>query len=202
MPLNSKLKGDVGMTEREIWIPIPLCDGIYEASNKGRVRRALQYRHASSHGTMKLRRNKNGYVYVCLSINNKPVQHRVHKLVSQAFLGDRPNGTQVNHIDGNKENNIPNNLEYVTQSINMKHCYKLGLQKPRQGTAVPYSKLSEADVLNILRLEGCLTHKEIAKKFRVTRKTISAILSGRSWSHLTNRKFSERNKNRGRPKEI
>jgi len=53
--------------------------------------------------------------------------YRVHILVARAFLGERPKGYIINHIDGNKLNNCLENLEYRTQSYNIYHANKLGL---------------------------------------------------------------------------
>jgi hypothetical protein len=68
-------------------------------------------------------KNKNGYLKI--KLNNKNVF--VHSLVSRFILGDRPKDYVVNHIDGNKLNNRPSNLEYVTVSENIKHSIKSGL---------------------------------------------------------------------------
>lgn len=53
---------------------------------------------------------------------------KVHNLVAMAFLGGRPEGFQVNHIDGNKENNKASNLEYVSQKENLRHAFVTGLR--------------------------------------------------------------------------
>ena len=55
----------------------------------------------------------------------------VHILICLAFHGIKPdlNHTQVNHIDGNKHNNIPSNLEWCTRTFNLIHAYKSGFRK-------------------------------------------------------------------------
>ena len=53
---------------------------------------------------------------------------RYHKYIAKYFCSQDGDGLEVNHIDGDKSNNHPSNLEYVTSSYNKKHAYKLGLR--------------------------------------------------------------------------
>lgn len=62
-----------------------------------------------------------GYLKVNLSKDGKFSQMKVHKIVAETFLGERPNGAQINHIDEDKTNNCVWNLEYVTPSDNINH---------------------------------------------------------------------------------
>lgn len=63
--------------------------------------------------------------YLCVKLNNKTV--KIHELAAEIVLGIRPKGMVINHIDGDKQNNRPWNLEYVTISDNTKHAYRIGL---------------------------------------------------------------------------
>ena len=74
-------------------------------------------------------RNKNGYNTVGLQINKKKKMFFVHRLVAEYFVAPRSGNLQVNHIDGNKQNNDFRNLEWVTPSQNTKHAYDSGLNK-------------------------------------------------------------------------
>lgn len=68
--------------------------------------------------------NEDGYLVV--KISNKSIS--IHRLVMLVFCGPPPSkGMQVNHIDGNKQNNSIDNLEYVTQKENLYHAMKLGI---------------------------------------------------------------------------
>lgn len=67
---------------------------------------------------------KNGYVYVYLTKNNNGKNIRLHRLVAEAFIPNPDNLPEVNHIDGNKENNKAENLEWCDGSYNIKDMYK------------------------------------------------------------------------------
>ena len=71
----------------------------------------------------------NGYMQVGLSIDGKTATRYVHGLVAEAFLGLRPTGYDVNHIDGDKANNAVLNLEYCTRSENHRHAFRIGIRR-------------------------------------------------------------------------
>jgi len=73
---------------------------------------------------LKTTKRPDGYVYV--KIGNK--SHRVHRLVAQTYIDNPECKPQVNHIDGNKANNMLCNLEWMTQSENIKHSFDIGLR--------------------------------------------------------------------------
>ena len=62
-----------------------------------------------------------GYLRVPLFKDGKRKWHKVHRLVAQAFIPNPENKPQVNHIDGNKQNNSITNLEWVTDAENKEH---------------------------------------------------------------------------------
>ncbi len=121
--INSKRKGKV-----ESWKDIPDYIGLYQVSDLGNVRSLPR---ATTKGVVLKQyvNRKNGYCYVSLSKNNNKKTKRVHVLIAEAFLGEKNKKIQVNHIDGNKKNNSIDNLEYCTQSENMKHAYATGLEQ-------------------------------------------------------------------------
>ncbi len=77
--------------------------------------------------------NHRGYSIVYLSINHSTKKTiTIHKLVAIHFIPNIENKPQVNHIDGNKQNNNVNNLEWVTNKENMKHAIDNGLYNPKK----------------------------------------------------------------------
>lgn len=103
--------------------PVQGYEGRYSVSDDGRV---------YSHVTGKFLRPKPhsaGYLAISLSDGNGHITDAlVHRLVCSAFHGE-PDGDRsfVNHIDGNKKNNDPDNLEWCTRSENMRHAVRTGL---------------------------------------------------------------------------
>jgi hypothetical protein len=70
--------------------------------------------------------NENGYLYVSLWKDNKGSTRAVHRLVAQTFIPNWLDKPFVNHKDANRANPHKNNLEWCTQSENIKHAYNIG----------------------------------------------------------------------------
>lgn len=121
----------------EIWKDVPGYEGRYQVSNLGNVKslRKIVLRSDGKPYThkeciMKHHINHWGYHIVPLSISdgaNKQRRYMVHRLVAMAFVPNTNNYPQINHIDGNKDNNVPSNLEWCTNSMNQIHAWKHGL---------------------------------------------------------------------------
>ena len=152
----------------------------YKVSNQGKVKSFK----LNTEKILKQCNDKKEYLLVKLSKSRNSKTKTVHRLVATAFIPNPDNKPQVNHKDGNKQNNCVDNLEWVTQSENDIHAFKIGL-KTQQGIENANSKLSENDVLGIrgLYLDG-LTQKEIAKIYLINQSNVSIIINKKRWKHL------------------
>lgn len=111
---------------------------------------------------------------------------KVHRLVAEAFIPNPENKPQINHKDGDKTNNIVENLEWCTNSENQLHAFEHKLQK---GEFKHHnSKLTLEQVLYIKR--NCILGskengvKTLARKYGVCSKSIRQILDGQSYKHI------------------
>lgn len=155
----------------------------YEVSSHGRVRRRI---HAS-YRIHKLTRMKIGYEQVTLvEANKKQRRYYVHQLVAVAFLGPRPPGHEIDHIDGNKTNNSAGNLEYVSRRENGVRARRLGLTPPppvRCGERNGNAKLTAKQVCFIRESRG-MSQRSLARHFGVSQSTVWQIQRGNYWRHV------------------
>ena len=124
------------MEKQEIWKAIPHYEGIYEASNFGRIRTCegkitQTQHHGIRHWKQRILKPK-GETYatgykVTLWKDGKSKDWLVARLVAMTFLGE--SNLTVNHIDGNRFNNCIENLEWCSLADNIKKGFELGLYK-------------------------------------------------------------------------
>ena len=122
--------------------------------------------------------SKGGYLYVRVKTSTgESKKMHVHWLVSRAFIGERPPGYTVNHIDGVKQNNASSNLEYVTNSENIKHAHRNGLVPYRRGEQANRARFAFSDVCEMRRLrDGGLKLQDIAEKFDTNKGYVSELV--------------------------
>lgn len=133
------------MTER--WKDIDGYEGMYQVSDRGRVK-SLNYRCTGREGFLSQAVAKIGYPVVVLCKDKIQKMYYVHRLVAKAFLDNPQRKPEVNHIDGNKENNFVENLEWATYAENQRHACKTGLADIESGwkASVEKSRLAIAKV--------------------------------------------------------
>lgn len=125
----------------EVWKDIPNYEGYYQVSNLGRVKslkRIIIRRdgkpYLQKEKILQPIRNHKGYCQCFLTINFKGNSKAIHRLVAETFIPNPNNLSQVNHKDGNKENNCVDNLEWITNYDNMQHSIKTGLRDVKKIT--------------------------------------------------------------------
>lgn len=136
---------------------------------------------------LSITKNHAGYHMVHMVLGNHKMNVAVHKLVALTFIGQKPSEVhQVDHVDGNKDNNHYTNLEWVTPSENIKRSLKLGLRKIRSGEtheAVKYPDALIIEALLFLKNGGHID--EAVEKFGISRSYISSVISGNTRKYLS-----------------
>lgn len=147
--------------ETERWKKV---DADYDVSNQGRIRHGSRILSGSLHN--------DGYIYVTLHGKQQPL----HRVIAKTFLPNPGSKPEVNHKDGNKQNNFIENLEWVTRSENQKHAIRNGLQPKNIKTYT--GKFTKEQRENIKKLwDGGMAKRDIARKFEVSHTCINDIVN-------------------------
>jgi hypothetical protein len=162
---------------KEIWMDVVGYENNYMISNFGKIKNVNTGRILSP-GL-----NSRGYYTVTLYKKGECKSATIHRLLLSAFLPNTLNKATVNHIDGDKSNNMLNNLEWATHSENTKHSYTKGLAS-KKGEDHGRNKLTENDVIKIKYEYKGLLYSTIAEIYGVHRTTISSIKRNKTWSHI------------------
>jgi len=160
----------------------------YEVSDLGRVKSIGRWRpHNRYKGKLMWwkekilkpgkKTNRGDYLFVVLT---GQVAVTVHLLVAEAFIGPRPPGMYVRHLNDIPGDNRPANISYGTQQDNMDDAARNG--KIPRGRARPNAKLHEVNIPYIRTSGKNLT--ELGKQYGVSPATIRDVLVGISWSHV------------------
>lgn len=179
---------DTGSDFSEVWKPIKGFENYYEVSNIGNVRSldrpSTNPINKTEKGIILKHSIKRGYKCCVLQKNGNKKHVSIHRLVAVAFIDNSKNLPQVNHKDGNKLNNNAENLEWCTAKQNINHSWNIGLSKPRIGKNHHNSKLSSLDVVEIRKMFGIKSNKEIGQIFGVSKGCIDCIKLGYTWKHV------------------
>ena len=185
--LVEKTGNSVEGQEQETWKPIPMYKGWYSASNFGRIRRDKKGKGTYPGRILRIKAHDiSGHL--CLSLSNGSEKNRkrfhLHVLIARTFIGKRQKGLVCNHKDGIKINNIPNNLEYITQGENIKHAFKIGLMPV--GEKHYRAKHSNKQILQIMKeyKEGTASQRAIGRKYGISSSIINRIINRKIWRYL------------------
>lgn len=170
----------------EKWRDVVGFEGFYEVSSYGRVR-SLDREVLCGYGkTRKLKGkilalnpNSKGYPRVGLCKDDKSRFHFVHRLVAAAFVDNPLNLPWINHLNGDKADNRPDNLEWCTPNQNSQHALAQGLYKVGEEHHV--SKFTRDQALMVLGALRCGVRQQIiAEQLGVTPWFVTSIATGKS----------------------
>lgn len=162
------------MTEQ--WKPIP-AEPNYEASDQGRIRRVVGGKGCRAGRVLKPLPHVGGYQVVNLWTDGRVRRRTIHTLVYEAFVGPRPDGMEVNHVDGVKTNNALTNLQGSTRTENQRHAVDTGLAAT--GSRHPRYTITPELEQRIRDASGRgLSNADIARDLSVSRTAVRRVVSG------------------------
>lgn len=160
----------------EVWKDIKGYEGLYKVSNLGRVKN-------SSNKYKKYNINNKGYCLLSLYRDSKEKHFLIHRLVAEAFIPKVENKNQINHKDGNKENNRVDNLEWCNQKENYNHGKERFYYSHNEDHY--FAKLTNDIVKCIPELYRLgFIRSTIAKILRLNPSSVEAIENGISYREL------------------
>lgn len=155
----------------EEWRPVVGREGEYEVSNFGRVRNPK-----SRNRILKPYKQASGHLY--LSLGRRDRHRFVHRLVYEAFVGAVPEGKVIRHLDGDPENNRPDNLAAGTQRDNAHDTYRYG------GKMGP-GRFTAKQVYAVRQRLSCGARQvDLAEELGVSVQTINNINTRRTFGYL------------------
>ena len=163
-------------------VPIPGFPD-YEVSEDGRVYSLLNWR-GYGRREVKPTEGAGGYLKVRLRHpDGRRVNRQLHRLVALAFMGARPPGAQIRHLNGDQEDCRRVNLAWGTAKQNAADRDRHGTTA--RGSRNGYARLTEDAVVSIrVALSTGTPQRQIASRFGVTQSAISNINRGRTWKHV------------------
>lgn len=176
----------------EIWKPVYGLEHRYEASNTGKIKGLIDYGRHRAGRILATCLDECGYEKIYIVTDGGKRTTRVHILVCLAFHGPKPsNAHTVNHKDGNKLNNVPDNLEWMTmqeQAIHSYHTLQNIESRPR-GYGNHWNAIYTDDEIRLIRKlhQSGLGYHKIAKQLgeKSSWVTIQRIITKKCYSHVS-----------------
>ena len=157
--------------DQEEWLPCPKFTK-YEVSSLGRFRNAKTHRITKTYINVRTGRR---FVMLYIGGRNNSKSAYSAALIATAYIGPRPEGMQVDHIDGIKTHEHIENLQWVDQQMNIQRSYDNGQHPNRKSEG---GKLTEADYDEVFALsKQGLSQVAIGKIKKISNSTVSKILN-------------------------
>jgi hypothetical protein len=177
----------------EEWKKIPNYP-LYECSNMGFIK-TFNWKNKGVERIMNPALDRAGYLRTMLKgEDGKFHTIKIHRIIAQTFISNPYNKPQINHINCIKNDNRVSNLEWATNSENIKHAYKQN-RMTNKGECNPAALLTDKQVIEIRSKytygrfggkpkQGEVSKPDLAKEYNVSIWVIKEIVTGRTWKHL------------------
>lgn len=173
--------------DMEKWVDVKDYEGLYKVSNRGRVKSLGRYQQNYSKKQWRpeeiksARTDPQGYKMMDLYKNGKQKTVRVHRLVALAFIPNPENKPTVNHIDGDRNNNAVENLEWATFEEQNRHFYQRGLKSEKniKKAVKAMNKASSVAVECITDNKVFKSQSEAARHYGIDPSSISMAINGK-----------------------
>lgn len=163
----------------------------YYISNKGNLIRGAGY-VGHKHGItfvmpklLQISTTENDYLGVSITINKIKKRYLIHRLVANNFISNDHKKPFINHLNGIKNDNRVENLEWCTQSENIKHAYNIGRKLAKRGNESHFYGKTGWECKNskiVFNKENGIFYGsvgEAANAYVINKGTLTEMLNGR-----------------------
>lgn len=167
---------------REIWKDLTRAPRLYQISNFGNFKAKPKIDGNGKHRKERMlipTTTKDGYKRFNLFIGGKSYRALAHRLVYETFCGPIPQGLEINHKNGIRDDNRAENLEAITHSQNVRYSRDV-LGADYATYANGRMTKEQREEIFLLRSQG-LTHRAIGKRIGFCKTQISNVLSHKCW---------------------
>lgn len=178
----------------ENWKNIRSYEGRYQVSDLGNVKSLYQEYYGGwrkqqlmvrPEVLLALSENSDGYPQVTLYLNGIGKKLKVHRIVAETFILNPEDKPQINHINGIRNDNRVENLEWCTCKENIIHGIKVLGSKRACGIKQHLAKLTDSLVKEIkIEFSNGLTPYDLAPKYGVNVRTLYRIKNNETWKHV------------------
>jgi hypothetical protein len=169
----------------ETFKPVVGFEGVYSVSDTGRV---VSLSRIDSAGKTRVERvlkptiNKDGYAKVNFWDDGRCYRLFLHRIVHEAFIGPIPDGYEINHLNGIRNDNRPANLSAVTHAENV--IYSRDVLKANYAT-YGNGRMTRAQIDTIKELAAAgISQREIATQLGFAKASVWNVLRGKTWAHI------------------
>ena len=188
------------MKQTEMAFLAQMTLGIFSVDEQGRVWRHARFiggskigspSYLAKRGATRAEKSKShDHLRIMFTVEGKRMAVYAHRIVwIVANKNTIPEGIEVNHKDGNPQNNHPSNLELATKKENANHAAKVLKRfgkKDQWGEKNTSAKLTPAKVLELYRLcnARAMSQGKIAELYGMSQASVNEIYLGKTWKHL------------------